>query len=135
MKKYRFMGEKYPLSGNIPTPALFPIPHGYECIPVCRYADGYVYRVLREFADETELPWQGYIYLFSVNKNSLYISDIYDRIKIHMTDFEHGLAYATGFEFLSGENSILAKSDGEIWCDEDTEKLIKIFKQEKEKNR
>ena len=51
MKKYEFMAEKYPLFNNDPKEAEFPIPEGYECFRVCRYGDGYVYRVLKELTD------------------------------------------------------------------------------------
>ena len=54
MKKYEFMAEKYPLFNNDPKEAEFPIPEGYECFRVCRYGDGYVYRVLKELTDNDE---------------------------------------------------------------------------------
>ena len=123
MNNYSFMAEKYPLVNNDPLESLFPVPKGYECIRVCRYGDGYVYRVLKTCVDIDEFPCQGYVYLFSVTRQALYVTDIYDGIKIHMTDFEHGCPYATGFELLQDDNWTRVDCDGEIWCDGDMEKL------------
>ena len=123
MNNYSFMAEKYPLVNNDPLESLFPVPEGYECGRVCRYGDGYVYRVLKIFTETDELPWRGYLYLFSVTRQELYVTDLYDRIKIHMTDFEHGCPYVTSFEFLQGDDWTRVDCDGEVWCDGDMEKL------------
>lgn len=130
MKKYEFMAEKYPLFNNDPKETEFPIPEGYECFRVCRYGDGYVYRVLKELADNDEFPCRGYLYLFSVTRQELYVTDIYDQVKIHMTDFEHGCPYATSFEFLQEDKWTRVDCYGEVWCDCDMEKLpITLYKE------
>ena len=130
MKKYEFMAEKYPLFNNDPKEAEFPIPEGYECFRVCRYGDGYVYRVLKELTDNDEFPCRGYLYLFSVTRQKLYVTDIYDQVKIHMTDFEHGCPYATSFEFLQEDNWTRVDCYGEVLCDCDMEKLpITLYKE------
>ena len=130
MKKYEFMAEKYPLFNNDPKESEFPIPEGYECFRVCRYGDGYVYRVLKELTDNDEFLCRGYLYLFSVTRQELYVTDIYDQVKIHMTDFEHGCPYATSFELLKDDNWTRVDCYGEVWCDCDMEKLpITLYKE------
>lgn len=100
MNQCVIMAEKYKLKNQEPIERIFGLPENYECLMVCRYADGFVYRVLKKVAMCDELPWQGYLIFYSVNENVIYKTDIYDQIKIRMTDFEHGCPYATGFEFL-----------------------------------
>ena len=125
MKKYTFMWEKYPLTNDDPVESLFPVPEGYECSRVCRYGDGYVYRVYKIWveAEPDEFPCRGYLYFYSVSKQELYKTVVYDQIKIHMTDFEHGCAYATGFEFLQEDEWTSFDCDGEVWCDRDMRKI------------
>ena len=123
MKNYVYMAEKYGLANDETLEDLFPVPDEYKCEKVCRYGDGYVYRVLRKWTEYGELPWQCYLYFYSVNQRKLYTTEIFDQIKIHMTDFEYGCPYATGFEFLLGDEWTRADSDGEVWCDMDFENL------------
>lgn len=129
MKNYEFMAEKYPLFNNDPKETEFPIPEGHECFRVCRYGDGYVYRVLKELTDDDEFPCRGYLYLFSVTRQELYVTDIYDQVKIHMTDFEYGCPYATSFELLRDGDWTRVDCNDEVWRDDDMKKLpVKLYR-------
>ena len=136
MKNHKFMSEKYLIFNQEPKVEEFPIPEGFECFRVCRYGDGYVYRVLKVCTEIGEIPCQGYIYLFSVTKQELYATDLYEQIKIYMIDFEHGCPYVTAFEFLHGDDCTRVDCDSEVWCDEDMEKLpITIYRKTHDKQR
>ena len=47
MKNYTYMVEKYSLVNDETLGDLFPVPDDYKSEKVCRYGDGYVYRVLK----------------------------------------------------------------------------------------
>lgn len=124
MNQYVIMAKKYDLKNYEPIENVFKVPEDCECLPVCRYADGFVYRVLKKAAMCDELPWQGYLLFYSVNENVVYKTGIYDQIKIHITDFEHGCPYATGFEFLKDGKWTRSDCKDEVCSDRDVKELI-----------
>ena len=123
MKDYAYMAEKYPLVNDETLESLFPVPDDFECIKVCRYGDGYVYRVLKKWTEWGELPWRCFLYFYSVNEKKLYKTDRFDQIKIHMTDFEHGFPYAMEFEFWQDNEWKRVDCKGEVWQDSDLKQL------------
>lgn len=113
------MYEKYKLTESGDIEGSLQIPKGWCCQKICRYADGYVYRVLRECTMQGEPLWKCYLIFYSVKCKAIFRTDIFEQIKIHMTDFEHGTAYAVGFEFKVGKKWHMYCCKNEVITDKD----------------
>ncbi len=117
MKKY--MSLKYRIDDCENLENTLSLGDNLCCNKICRYADGFVYRITEEVAFSNEPPWKCKLIFQSVTAVRIYKTAFFDRIVIHATDFEHGCFYATGIELYSdGARKVYYCSD-EVWSDKD----------------
>ena len=125
MESSEYMGVKYSISGEI-HPHFFPSYKDWNYVKICRYAEGFVYRLVKSCCGHGEIPWKSRIVFCSVDKKEMYQTEVFDQVRIHMTDFEHGVPYAVGFDFLSDGEWLSCKCAGEIWQDSDIGQICPV---------
>ena len=123
MQRELFMSEKYAIPNCENIEDFLKLEDDWLCTRVCRYGDGYVYRIQREFSLLGQFPWESKIAFLSAKRKIMYISEIFDQVRIHMTDFEHGTPYAVGFACLKDDAWIHFDCQYEVWRDQDIQKL------------
>ena len=114
-----YMAEKYAIGESENYQNLY-----FERI--CRYAEGYIYRIQKQCTSVNNKPWECRLLFQSARRNKIYLTEWFEQIIIHMTDFEHGVAYATGIEVLNNEIFEQLVCADKVWKDEDTQ----LFKKE-----
>lgn len=117
------MCEKYPLPCDINLEGYIPIHEDWMVDRICRYGDGYIYRITKQFTLLGELPWRCQLVFHSITSQTVFQTPVYDHVRIHMIDFERGIPYAVGFDYLSNGQWTHNHCQGEVWQDADTKKI------------
>lgn len=119
--KYYF--EKFNLKNNINLEDVLWMPENMVCLLVGRYADGYVYRIMKSVTMRGEIFFECRILIHSCDNDVFYLTPEFDNVKIHLIDPEHGTLYVTGFEFCDKNKRKLYKCRTEIFTNEDVQDM------------
>lgn len=127
MQRPLFMSEKYPLP-DIETDKFEKeySDREYSCIFVCRYAQGFIFRLCKTCVMAGQKQWAGKLMFYSTIEHRIYTTRVFDEIHIHAVDKEHGVMYAQAFDFIDEEKSVFYTCKDDIITDSDVFDILQI---------
>lgn len=97
--------------------------NGWNCNYVCRYTDKYVLRVMKFATKFGEPKWKSRLLFYSKNSGEVIETAVYEQIKIHAVDKEHGCFYMTGFDIMEAGKWRHFNAGNVYWSDCDIKNL------------